>query len=258
LSPRWQISAGELFEWARPAAFVLSALCSAWVLSSARRHGLALLSVAAWTLGVLFYPFIILPIYLIVRAARRQPVRSPEAAAQAEENTTPLVEQSAGPTPEPTEVVQKPSLRLRALLPLLYLLTVLSLGALFYYREAQSVDAHLAHANQSRLVGERDKTIREYRAALKLEEDAHTRNLLGIELAASGQPEEALAEFRMAERAGEPDDELPYRIAATLDALNRTTEAAPEYRKFLATQRCAASYPDAQCAAARARLGSPP
>jgi hypothetical protein len=72
-------------------------------------------------------------------------------------------------------------------LPFIYLLAVLSLGALIYYRDAQSLDAHLARANQARLLGKRDKTIAEYRAALKLEENAHTRNLLGIELAAAGQ-----------------------------------------------------------------------
>lgn len=89
-----------------------------------------------------------------------------------------------------------------------------------------------------------------------MEENAHTRNLLGIELAAAGQLEAALAEFRAAERGGEPDDQLPYRIAMTLDMLNRSNEAVPEYQKFLNTRQCTESYPDPQCAAARARVGS--
>jgi tetratricopeptide (TPR) repeat protein len=241
------------------------------VLRSARRHGLALPSVALWTLATLLYALIFLPIYLIFRATRYSMSRTSEAAgqtseaaAQTVENAPPSIDQSVEPTPEPPVIEQRDGARTRPrtrelLLPLLYLFAVLSLGALFYYREAQGVDAHLARANQSRLLGKTDKTIREYRAALKLEEDAHTRNLLGIELLGAGQLEEALAEFHMAERAGEPDDELPYRIAIILDALNRTTEAVPEYQKFLATGRCAeSSYPDPQCAAARARIGSQP
>lgn len=140
-------------------------------------------------------------------------------------------------------------------MPLLYLLAVLSLGSLLYYQDARSIDAHLARANQARLLGQRERTIREYRAALSLEENAHTRNLLGIELAADNQLIEALDEFRAAESAGEADDDLPYRIAATLDALNRPDEALPEYQKFLTTRRCTQAYPDPQCAVARVRVG---
>jgi tetratricopeptide (TPR) repeat protein len=138
--------------------------------------------------------------------------------------------------------------------PVIYLLAVLSIGAFLYYRDAQTIDAHLSRANHARLLGQHDKTIKEYRAALTLEENAHTRNLLGVELVNAGQMEEALAEFRAAERGGEPDDQLFYRIATTLDALNRPAEAVPEYRKFLGTRLCTESYPDPQCEAARARV----
>lgn len=275
MSLRWQISAGELFELTRPATFVLSALASTWVLASARRRGFNLYAIAAWTLGTLFFTLTVLPVYLIVRATRRRQERSSQTTASQENNAAPSVE----PTIEPTETVEpanapldettqeaapevatqaapKVRTRLRFILPLAYLLAVLALETLLYYRDAQSVDAHLARANQSRLLGQREKTIREYRAALKLEEDGHTRNLLGIELAAAGQLDEALAEFRAAESAGEPDDELPYRIATTLDALNRQTEAVPEYQKFLNTRRCKSAYPDPQCEAARASAGA--
>jgi tetratricopeptide (TPR) repeat protein len=247
-----------LFELTRSASSVLSALASTWVLASARRHRFAFYMVAAWALGTLFYPLIILPIYLIVRAARREAWSATRSAAQAEENDTPSTQPIAEQSAESAQSTQqvRPQLTLRRTLPLLYLLAVLSLGALFYYRDAQSVDAHLARANRARLLGQRDQTIREYRAALTLEEDAHTRNLLGIELAADGQPEAALNEFLAAERAGEPDDQLPYRIAATLDALNRSAEAVPEYWKFLGTSRCTSGYPDPQCEVARARVGS--
>jgi hypothetical protein len=265
LSPRWQISGGELFELTRPAAFALSALVSTWTLTSARRRGFALYAVAAWTLSALFYPLIILPIYLIVRSARRRQQQQEDAATHAgqseevaatssEPAPEPAFEQSSAPEQAVAEQ-QSASRWRRALLPIVYLLAVLSTGAFLYYRDAQSIDARLARANRSRLLGQTGKTIEEYRAALKLEENAHTRNLLGIELLAAGQTEAALAEFRAAEQGNEPDDQLFYRIATTLDALNRPAEAAPEYQKFLATRRCGQSYPDPQCEAARARVG---
>lgn len=275
MSLRWQISAGELFELTRPAAFALSALVSAWVLASARRQGFPIYTVAAVTLATLFYPLVILPLYLIARAARRQPKTSAQTAAQLETTgDAPPVEQTTEPDSKPavttttddaattasSERTRQKSApvtaqRLRRTLPLLYLFVVLSSGALLYFLDAQSVDAHLARANRARVLGQREKTIRELRAALRLEENGHTRNLLGIELAEAGQPEEALAEFLAAERAGEPDDELPHRIATTLDALNRHAEAVPEYQKFLNTRRCTDAYPDPQCEAARARVG---
>jgi hypothetical protein len=263
LNPDWQISAGELFELTRPASFALSALASTWVLASSRRQAFPVYAVAAWTLGTLFYPLIILPVYLIVRFARRRPQQQQQRAAQLierqEDNNAPTVEPTLEPTTEPAQTAPQLRPRLRRTLPLLYLLAVLFIAALFYYRDAQSIDAHLSRANQSRLLGQHDKTIKEYQAALKLEENAHTRNLLGIELVAAGQLEEALAEFRTAERGNEPDDQLPYRIAVTLDALNRSAEAVPEYQRFLGTRRCTVeSYPDPQCTAARARVSSKP
>ncbi|MDX6694224.1 MAG: Tetratricopeptide repeat [Blastocatellia bacterium] len=262
MSPRWQISAGELFELTRPAAFALSALVSTWTLASARRRGFALYAVAAWTLGALLYPLIVLPIYLIVRSARREHERAAPAIQQPEETATTTriaaTEQSAEPTqatePTSTNARARKSFLRPAWLPFVYLLATLSTGALLYYRDAQSIDARLSRANRSRLLGQTDRTISEYRAALKLEENAHTRNLLGVELAAAGRLEEALAEFRAAERGNEPDDQLFYRIATTLDALNRTAEAVPEYQKFLSTLRCTQGYPDPQCEAARARI----
>lgn len=255
MSARWQISAGELFELIRPAAFALSALVSTWVFAGTRRRGFKLYTVAAWTLGSLFYPFIVLPIYLIVHVAYKRQRRVAQPDVEPDESTAPSVEQATEASSETASETQPESApRLRWALPLLYLLAALSLGALSYYHDARSIDVHLARANRARLLGGRDEAIREYRAALKLEENAHTRNLLGIELAAAGQLEAALTELRAAESAGEPDDQLPYRIATTLDALNRSAEAVPEYQKFLTTRRCATEYPDPQCAAARTRV----
>jgi tetratricopeptide (TPR) repeat protein len=267
LIPGWlSISAGELFELTRPAAFVLSALASTWVLASARRQSFALYAVAAWALATLYVPLVTLPIYLIVRAARRratavttETAEPPEEKTKTTTATTPSVEPDAEElASEHAKPDGQPQPRLRYALPLLYLLAVLSLGSLLYYQDARSIDAHLARANHARLLGQRDKTIKEYRAALRLEENAHTRNLLGIELAAAGQLSAALDEFRAAERAGEADDDLSYRIAATLDALDRPAEALPGYQKFLSTRRCTTAYPDPQCAVARARVNSKP
>jgi tetratricopeptide (TPR) repeat protein len=143
---------------------------------------------------------------------------------------------------------------LRRALPLTYLLVMLGLGALYFYLDSRSVDAHLARANQARVVGNEERIIQEYRAALKLEDNAHTHNLLGKELMIARRWDEALAEFRTAERMGEPDDELPYNIAWALMNLHRDREAAPEYERFLSGPLCTATPPDARCARVRELL----
>ena len=48
--------------------------------------------------------------------------------------------------------------------------------------------------------------IREYREALKDEDDPHTHKLLAVELANAGYISEAIAEFRLAELGGETCD----------------------------------------------------
>jgi hypothetical protein len=95
------------------------------------------------------------------------------------------------------------------------------------------------------------KTIREYRAALDVEDNPHTHKLLGIELADSGQWTEALSEFRAAERGGEPDELLRFRIGQALEAIGHQTEGATEYRKFLNSKACTKVLPDERCAVAR-------
>ena len=143
----------------------------------------------------------------------------------------------------------------REALPLVYLGAVLLVGALYFYLDHASFDAHFARARQAKLYNQRERTVREFRAALRVSEDAHTRKLLGVELAEAGLWEEALAEFRAAARGGEPDDSLAYREAFALENLNRTAEAADAYRRFLQTQLCTRRDPDQLCAAARSRLG---
>ncbi|HEV7842992.1 MAG TPA: hypothetical protein VGO69_04805, partial [Pyrinomonadaceae bacterium] len=91
-------------------------------------------------------------------------------------------------------------------------------------------------------------------AALALEDDAHTHNLLGQELAAARRFDEALVEFRVAERMGEMDDELPFNIAVSLDQLNRPAEAKPEYERFVNGSLCTEIPHDARCTSTRRRL----
>jgi tetratricopeptide (TPR) repeat protein len=224
----WQISAGELFELMRPVAWAFSALISAFVFASARARGFRSYAIIAWTLGTLLFPFIILPLYLIVRALSRGRDKPSKIFA-------------ASPA-------------WKRIWPVLYLVAVLSIIALFFYKDYRSLDAHLWRANNAKLRGPQEKVITEYRAALQIEDDAHTHKLLAIELAAAGRAEEALAEFRTAERKGEPDDRIPYYTATMLDTLHREAEAALEYKRFMDGPLCTQALPDANCATARARV----
>lgn len=231
---RWEISAGQLFELMLPASFTLTVLLSAWVMASARRRGLGTAAVTLWTLGALFFPLIILPLYLIARLYGRGREKEGVRGSGDEEGVD-------GPP-------------LRRVLPLGYLAVMLSLGALYFYMDSRSVDAHLMRANQARVRGQRERMIGEYRAALRLEEDAHVHNLLGKELQAARRFDEALAEFRAAERMGEADEELPFNIAVSLDGLERPDEALPEYRRFLSGPPCVEMPHDVRCVGASLRL----
>ena len=237
----------------RPAAWTLSALISAGVLSSARRQGFKPYWVAAWTLGTLFFPLIVFPLYLIVRArAGRKRRAQQEASGQ----TPGPTEHADGPRPPPAKAPASSTAWKERALTALYLVLVLSLIAIFFYRDYRSLDAHLWRASNAKLRGPRSKVISEYRAALRLEDDPHTHKLLAIELAADGRAEEALAEFRAAERGGEPDAQIPFRMGVLLEALGRRPEAALEYNRFLTGALCTQPLPDYFCASARARVTS--
>jgi hypothetical protein len=162
--------AGELFDLIRPVLLLLAALISTWVLASARKR-FPIVVAFAWAAGTLFLPFVVLPAYLAVILLWRRPVRAR---------------------------------RWRLLLPLAYGVVVIVALSFYFYRESQTVDAHLARANQAKLVEDRATAIREYRRALALEDNAHTHKLLAIELANAGQLDEAMAEFRLAQQRGEP------------------------------------------------------
>ncbi|HEY9404557.1 MAG TPA: hypothetical protein VIQ24_18005 [Pyrinomonadaceae bacterium] len=266
-----------------PLLFACAVLASAWVLYDARRRRFPLYAIAAWTLGTLIYAPIVLPLYLIARTFKPSPLTTeavPKTTAPEEAHTTDERETGAA-DPEETDASgvvaargeipdderetldsRQPNairarLRLKRFAPsLVYALALLCAGAIYFYRDYHSFDAHLARATKARLLKRRAATIREYRAALRLADDAHTRKLLGVQLAEDGQTEAALAEFRAAERGGEPDDLLSYRIAFALDTLGRAGEAAGEYQKFLQGGSCAQRpSPDARCAQAASRLG---
>ncbi|MBA3319924.1 MAG: hypothetical protein H0T45_00560 [Pyrinomonadaceae bacterium] len=286
MSLRWQISAGQLFETFRPAAFLLAALVSTWTLADARRRKLKTYAVALWTIGTLAFPFIAFPLYLLARLMGAQAAHWPEhshadinsspissntfattiieagensdATAALNEGHAPVVAEAGGTPALPgNDAPPKatPFLWRNVTIPFGYLAILLALAAIFFYRDYHSLDAHLARASHARLHGQRARAVSEYRAALRLRDDPHTRKLLGLELAADRQWDQSLTELRSAEQGGEPDEALPYHLATTLDALGRADEAITEYRKFLQSELCAARLlPDPRCAASRLRV----
>jgi len=229
----------------RPAAFVITAMLSTWVLADCGRKRIPLSLLIAWTLGTLLFPFIIFPLYLIFLIALRN--RKKPGEIKSDDESIPV---NADAQHFETELAPRRWLRL---LPIAYLISLLSFGALRYISDYRSVDAHLARATHARLLRDREKTIREYRAALSLSDDAHTHYLLGIELEEAARWQEALTEFRAAESAGEPDAELPFHLGTILYALNLRDEAAEEFRKFLSGPLCSQTPPDARCSATKRR-----
>jgi hypothetical protein len=169
VSLKTNMSAGELFDLIMPAAYVASALLSTWVLASARKR-FQLHFALAIALGTLFLPVVIFPLYLAAIIWRRP---------------------------------DKPWPRWRFALPLLYAAILLSAIGLFVYFDSRTVDAHLARAARAKLVDDHHTAIKEYRQALAVEDNPHTRKLLAIELANAGYTTEANEEFRLAEQGGE-------------------------------------------------------
>jgi hypothetical protein len=233
---KFDISAGGFFELIRPAVLVLSALASIWVLASARRHRSPIYVAIGWALGTLFFPLITLPLYLIARFIRRRG-EQPHDGAEARKTF------SSSPAP-----------RWRVVIPLAYAAVVLSLIGFYLYWDHQSVDGHLARATQAKVSGKRGGTIDEYRAALKLEDNPHTRKLLAMELADTGDWTGALLELRKAEQGGETDDLIAFYIATLLDSLNLPNQATLEYQRFLESRVCTQPLPDERCVGASVRV----
>ena len=245
----------------RPALFVLAALASARVLHDARRRFDSYAAAAACALLALLLPAVALPLYLIARAYRRRDAPDDTSTSTAGDETGERPRPSTGGggddggDAEPG--VRAPALSSSRLAPTFaYLTAVLLVGGIYFYRDYVSFDAHFARARRAQLYNQRERAVREYRAALRLRDDAHTRKLLGVELSGAGRWEEALAELRAAERGGEPDGSLAYREALALDKLNRRDEAAQAFRRVLQTRPCARPEPDPLCVDARGRLDS--
>ncbi len=169
MSLKTNMSAGELFDLIMPAAYVASALLSTWVLASARKR-FQLHFAFALALATLFLPVVTFPLYLAAIIWRRP---------------------------------DKPPQRWRYALPLLYAAILLSAIGLFVYFDGRTVDAHLARAARAKLVYDHNTAIKEYRQALAVEDNPHTRKLLATELANAGYTSEANEEFRLAQQGGE-------------------------------------------------------
>ena len=210
------MSAGELFELVRPAALLISALVSTWVLASARKR-FPLYQSFLWAIGTLSLTLIVFPLYLtaIIFRGRRYL-----------------------------------SLKSRFVIPLLYATVVLSSIGIYEYRSNRS--AYLARASQAKVSNQRAIAIKEYKQALELEDDPHTHKLLAIELAESGYLTDAISEFRLAQRGGEPDDSLHFWLGLLLERINHNGEARLEFQEFLLTSQCLRS--DYRCDLARQRV----
>ena len=222
--PQIKFSAGD-FELIRPAVLVLSGLLSTWVFVSARER-FSFLVALLWALASFFLTPIVLPLYLIVLLVRRG---SPHR-----------------------------EVRWKLLAPLVYALVVLAGMSVYLRQQNRGVDAHLARAEHAKLRGDHLKAIEEYQAALREEDDPHTRKLLGVELFESHQWTESLAELRRAERDGEQDDFVILRIGSLLEVLGLPNQAELEYRRFLESPTCIQPVPDKRCQIPKSLVGKSP
>lgn len=199
------MSAGELFDLVRPLVLLASALTSTYVLFSARKR-FPLYLALLWAGATFFLPLVVLPLYLVVLLYKRPP--------------------------------KVDHVKARFSLPVLYLLLVLS-GILAYeYVNDRSVDAHLARASFAKANSDPWTAIREYREALKLEDNAHTRKLLALSLMESGYVLEAITEFRGAEMKGEQDDMIHYYLGLLLERVNLRGQSLEEFQKFAISETC--------------------
>ena len=220
------ISAGELFDLIRPAVLIVSALLSTWVFSSARKR-FSFSAALGWAAGTFFLTLIVLPLYLIVLLRRRG-------------------------TPANREVPR------RILIPLAYGLVLVGGIALYLYNQNRGVDNHLARAAYAKIRGNHFEAIAQYRAALREEDNPHTRKLLGVELFEVGYFTESLAELRRAEMGGEQDDLAIMRMASLLDAIGQPHQAKLEYHRFLSSPLCTQPVPDWRCETAKNLLERSP
>jgi hypothetical protein len=213
------MSAGEIFDLIRPTAIVLAALLSTFILASARRR-FSLHYAFLWAGFAFFLPPVVVPIYLATLLIWRPP----------------RIEQ----------------VKHKFVVPTAYLAVLLGIFAIYQYRDRRSVDSHLAEASFAKVSSDQLTAIRQYREALKVEENPHTHKLLALSLMEAGDLNGAITEFRTALAGGEPDDSIHFYVGNALDKLSRKAEAVVEYRKFLESKTC--SEIDARCDSVRERL----
>jgi tetratricopeptide (TPR) repeat protein len=252
-----QISVGDLAEAARPASFALSALLSAWVFYDARgRADFGAASVWAWALLTLAFAPGALPLYLAARLYTRR-----DDDKDSVEDSSPSEDDGEGDgVEEPAPLNEgadddSPPARRRLLPALLYAAAVVCAGAVYFYADYRSFEARVARAERAKLYQRPGEAVAEYRAALRVREDGHTRTLLASELLRAGRAAEALEELRAAARAGDGDEALAFHLGSAHAELGQRAEAAEAFRQFLAGQTCARAA-DARCDEARARLHS--
>jgi hypothetical protein len=213
------MSAGDFFDLIRPAAVVLSALLSTWLLISARKR-LPLYQALPLSIASFFLPFVILPLYLALLVFWRRPKLKPT--------------------------------KWRLTIPLLFLTTILTIAGLYTYFDARTVDAHLARASMAKTHSNPLAAIPEYRAALRLEDNPHTHKLLAQTLDDTGFLMEAITEFRTAQFGGERDDLIHLRLAGLFERINHNGQAILEFKEFADSETCLQI--DYRCEAARQRI----
>ena len=212
------MSAGELFDFIRPAVVVASTIISTWVLISARKR-FRFFQALLLALATFFLPLVVLPLYVVsLLFWRRAPLR----------------------------------VKHRFTIPLVYLATILLIFFGYTYVDDRSIDAHLARASYAKVSVDYLTAIHEYQEALKLDDSAHIHKLLAEALDDAGLVTEAITEFRTAELAGEPDDLIHFRLAVLLDRINHHGEAILEFREFAFSQTCLQV--DERCQTARQRI----
>lgn len=214
------MSASELFDLIRPVVTVFSALVSAWVLASARNR-FPFYQALLWAAPTFFFPLIVVPIYLVVLLVS-QPPRS--------------------------------QLRIKGkfILPLFYLVTVLTVLVIYKYFDDQSIDAHLSRASLAKVSLDPLSAIREYHEALRIEDSPHTHKLLAETLDDAGFNTEAITEFRAAEQGGDPDDAIHFRLGVLLGRVDMEGQSILEFKKFALSETCLQI--DSRCEDARHRI----
>jgi len=205
----------------RPSLVVASAFLSALILWSSRRR-FPLYQALLWAIATFYLPLIVLPLYWVFLLFKRPQLLS--------------------------------HIKWGFIVPFAYLGVILLIAGAYKYFDDRSVDAHLARATNAKIRADPLSAINEYREALKIEDAPHTHKLLAATLEEAGLYSEAINEYRAAERGGEPDDFLHYKLGVLLERLNQRDEALIEFKKFVSSDMCL--HADQQCDDVRQKIAA--